>query len=467
MPKWTKYLCLALCVLSTLFCAIGYASITGTMTIRGNVELDPPPIYISDVVFVSLDSGGTLDSSQTAETVMTSQISLTENKDSTVILRITVKNTTEDIYGYNATIRTAGINDVTYSNGDIVYAVYSDDECTQYLDKGAELAPKVGSTPGEITFYVKFYYADKADIDSGGESLNSVLNFQFLTPPPENTGGTGDTAVDGALDQFENILNDSETFTTLTTEINKNYDGSRAWTGTFIGNVNGAETDDNATMQELFANKLHLNIDGEDVALTAIVKWEDVDGNTNTGQTYTVGNTEYAGAEMTLYLTEDALNVEGSDYSPSYTTKPVYVVVYTKDADSDEWYQLGEIYEGRAKIVGYFGGTAYNNGTDSFDTGSWRSEENYYGVYSGATIGTIIQRTAYDISELQALAEQAHALYESNYTAESWAPLQTALDHADAAISNNNYRNMTQSKIETLERQLKEAIQGLVSQTGS
>ena len=31
----------------------------------------------------------------------------------------------------------------------------------------------------------------------------------------------------------------------------------------------------------------------------------------------------------------------------------------------------------------------------------------------------------------------------------------------------SNYGNMTQSKIETLERQLNEAIQGLVSQTGS
>ena len=467
MPKWTKYLCLALCVLSTLFCAIGYASITGTMTIRGNVELDPPPIYISDVVFVSVKSDGTLNSSQTAETVMTSQISLTENKDSTVILQITVKNTTEDTYGYNATIRTAGINDVTYSNGDIVYAVYRDYGCTQYLDKGAELAPKVGSTPGEITFYVKFYYADKADIGSGGETLNSVLNFQFLTPPPENTDSTG-TAVNGALDQFENILDNSETFTTLTTEINKNYDGSRAWTGTFIGNVAGSEEfGDNAVMNDLFANKLYMNIDGEDVALTAIVKWEDVDKNVNTGQTYTVGNTEYAGAEMTLYLTEDALNVEGSDYNPSYTTKPVYVVVYTKDADSDEWYQLGEIYEGRAKIVGYFGGTDYNNGTGSFDTGSWRSREDYYGVGSNATIQTIIQETAYDIAELQDLVTHAHDLYEIDYTAESWAPLQTALNKADAAISNNNYWNMTQSKIETLESQLKEAIQGLVSQTGS
>lgn len=457
MPKWTKFLCLALCVLSTLFCAIGYASITGTMTIRGNVELDPPPIYISDVLFVSLNSDGTLESSQTAETVMTSQISLTENKDSTVLLQITVKNTTEDTYGYNATIRTAGINDVTYSNGHIVYAVYSDPDCTHYLDKGAELAPKVGSTPGEITFYVKFYYADKADIDIGGETLNSVLNFQFLTPPPENTGGTG-TAVNGALDQFENILNDSETFTKLTTEINKNYDGSRAWTGTFIGNVNGAETDDNATMQELFANKLHLNIDGEDVALTAIVKWEDVDKNVNTGQTYTVGKTEYAGAEMTLYLTNDAL-------TGTQTSQPVYAVVFTKDAGSDEWYQLGEIYTGRASVVGYFGATETGTGTGSFDTGSWRSRESYYGVYWGAEIGTIIRRTANDTAELQDLVTQAHALHESDYTAESWAPLQTALDKADAAIS--NYGNMTQSKIETLERQLKEAIQGLVSQTGS
>ena len=458
MPKWTKYLCLALCVLSTLFCAIGYASITGTMTIRGNVELDPPPIYISDVVFVSLDSGGTLESSQTAETVMTSQISLTENKESTVLLQITVKNTTEDTYGYNATIRTAGINDVTYSNGDIVYAVYSDDECTQYLDKGTELGPKVGSTPGEITFYVKFYYADKADIDSGGETLNSVLNFQFLTPPPENTDSTG-TAVNGALDQFENILDNSETFTTLTTEINKNYDGSRAWTGTFIGNVKGSEEfGDNAVMNDLFANKLHLNIDGQDVALTAIVKWEDVDGDPDTGQTYTVGTgdnqKEYKGAEMTLYLTNDAL-------TGTQTSEPVYAVVFTKDAGSDEWYQLGEIYTGRADIVGYFGG--YSGG--SFDTGSWLSEESYYGVYWGATIQAIIQRTANDTAELQDLVTQAHALHESDYTAESWAPLQTALDKADAAIG--NYWSMTQSKIETLERQLKEAIQGLVSQTGS
>ena len=53
MTKWMRFACLAVCVLCTLFCAVGYAAISGNLTISGQVELValPPPekVVITDV----------------------------------------------------------------------------------------------------------------------------------------------------------------------------------------------------------------------------------------------------------------------------------------------------------------------------------------------------------------------------------------------------------------------------------
>ena len=158
---------------------------------------------------------------------------------------------------------------------------------------------------------------------------------------------------------------------------------------------------------------------------------------------------------MTLYLTTVTINDETFD-TYQYVD-PIYAVVFTKDSADSEWYQLGEMYKGKAQCVGYVGG----NDNDSFDTGTWISTERYYNVSASSGVKNIIQKRAIDKSALQAKINEAAALKQSNYTSESWAEFKEKLDLARSA--NNSYAT-TQALVQTRLRELTVAMDALVSQ---
>ena len=183
--------------------------------------------------------------------------------------------------------------------------------------------------------------------------------------------------------KFLEILNTPTDYATLTDAMSDNYDGSRLWTASYIGNVAGSTSEDSTILFELFDGELSLEVNGTEVNVTCIVKRENIDGSSNTGDSYRVGRTTYRGCEMTLYLTTANFDrLVYNDYPP------VYAMVFTKPYGSSTWVTVGEtMYEGTAQVVGYAGGTT----TGSFDTGTWRSAVEYHGVAAGATISTIIQ----------------------------------------------------------------------------
>ena len=86
---------------------------------------------------------------------------------------------------------------------------------------------------------------------------------------------------------------------------------------------------------------------------------------------------------MTLYLTTANFDrVSYNDYPP------VYAMVFTKPSANSKWEQVGEeMYAGTAQVVGYVGGTT----TGSFDTGTWRSSQEYHGVSASAKISTLVK----------------------------------------------------------------------------
>ena len=186
------------------------------------------------------------------------------------------------------------------------------------------------------------------------------------------------------IQRFLQILNTSNSYDALADAMSDNYDSSKgAWTASYIGNVAGSSSDDTTLLLELFDGELSLEVNGTPVEVTCIVKRENIDGNTSTGDTYRVGYTSFRGCEMTLYLT-----TANFDYLSYNDYPPVYAMVFTKSSQNAEWTQVGEeMYEGTAQVVGYAGGTT----TGSFDTGTWRSSLAYHGIPSGATISTLIQ----------------------------------------------------------------------------
>ena len=212
------------------------------------------------------------------------------------------------------------------------------------------------------------------------KSLAFILDeFDFSDITQEET-----EEVNKSLTQkFLEILNSSTDYAALTGAMDDNYDGSRAWTASYIGNVAGSSNEDSTILLDLFDGELILDVNGTTVGVTCIVKRENIDGSSSTGVSYNVGRTTYRGCEMTLYLT--TANFDRLSYNDY---PPVYAMVFSKPSQNAEWIQIGEtMYEGTAQVVGYVGGTT----TGSFDTGTWRSSMTYHDVAPGATISTLIQ----------------------------------------------------------------------------
>lgn len=317
----------------------------------GFAQFDYPPIHITAVVKKSGD--GSVVVNDYYDTHLDSSVTLVQNASSTVTLTITVHNQSDKIYAFNAVKYLAE----AYSNENIVHNL-------PVLKHGDEIAPEE-----YLTFDVTFSF--KAGASRVNTVLDSVINFEFvlLDDLPEEE----EIAVSGALEQFQNIINNivrNGSFEDLIAQMD-DYDNNDRYNGSYIGNVTGASPDDAALLKDLFQGNLHLNIDGVDTEVTILIKRENVDGNVNTG--------DENGNEMSIYLTTDSL-------SRPFRRAPVYAAVFTSETDGDSWYQLGNMYKGRAVVKGYDGNPI---GSGSFDTDDWET----YGdstMSNGKTIEEVI-----------------------------------------------------------------------------
>ena len=218
-------------------------------------------------------------------------------------------------------------------------------------------------------------------------------------------------AHDVLMEKFAEILNSASGYAELTDKINDKFDGSQEWTSNFIGNVDGSNTADSVTMNNLFGGRLQMLIGNQQQTVTALLKHEPIDGDDTTGDSYSVkfnnGSTvTQIGCEYTIYLTTAKLN------SWSFNTYPeVYAAVFTCDqmenGRAGEWYMKGLLFKGTARVVGYMG----EESGGSFDTGTWRSSAQTYvlsdnyslTIPAGMTIQEVTQRV--DSGAVQALAE--------------------------------------------------------------
>lgn len=379
--------------LMTCFLSVGYAAVTGNLSITGEAEYYAPPIFISSVKLVNSD--GTLsvfDVDSLRGTVMGSTVNL-PNASSSVILQITVHNRSEDTYGYNATI--AGTDTGSYSNPNITYHVYQDATCTTDLPQGGikedgvtTVGTVVAPNGGETTFYIKFTYKDTSNITN--TSLHSFLNFDFKTPLDTIIE---DAAVDNAVDMFYDILNDhigDKDYNPLNTLMD-NAGSDRNIS--YIGNVAGANSTEVTKVEDLFDGQLKVNIDGEEKEVKFLLKRENIDGNTQTGSNVTLNYTDRYGAqsvtgwEMVMYMTTEELVRNGWLEEIFGVKKTVYAVVFTSYDGGTTWEQLGEMYQGTASVVEYDG----SSGNGSFSTDTWTSgDNNYYNTGTDATIEEIL-----------------------------------------------------------------------------
>ena len=367
MKTWIKaLLCISLSLMCTFTC-VGYAAVSGSLTIHGSAEATPP-----EALFITSVSGGNYidpDTLAYSATIVTSTLTLRQGNNGTygAAFSIEVFNNTDESYYYHSMVRatytTDGGDVVAYSNDDIVLEV---DAST--LKKGDEV--KAGE---KKTFTVNARFKDGVNASTASKELFSIINYYFSTtqPDPDDTGG-GEAAVSGVVARLPEILNDPVEYKILTDALTANTTHPD-----YIGNVVSTISswdDDTEAIQNLFGVALELNIDGTDTPVTVIIQRKNVDNDESTGDTYQhvekIGNWVYRneerkGVEVIMYMTPvNPKTVSSGTYIETYA------VVYTKDANGTEWYQTGEMYKGTARVVGYVSGLAIAN--DSISPSTWR-----------------------------------------------------------------------------------------------
>ena len=367
MTKLAKAFFAIVLSFSFIFISIGYASLSDTLTVRGNASASPPEGLV--IIKVVSNSDGAV-SNYFASTVHSSTVDLSKSQGS-ASFTITVFNNTGYTYYFDKMVWD---NDA-YDNNSIVPTLSG--ISAKYELKNLET----------VTFTVTFSY--KSASQASNSVLNSVINYQFVP----NADDAGDIAVDNAISKFGEILNDDSLGGAFETLINSMDDsGSRA-NETYIGNVVGADSADTQAINALFTdeimNYLILQIgDGDAKQVTAIIKREPLDGSDSTGTDIVGdnGSVTTAGCEMTIYLTPDDIPEDRIIFGNGGSSITVYAAVFTTD-ESGKWYQLSPLYEGTATTNNYDGNALFAT-ANSFNTDTWRSKAGTY--YTGSGVGVTV-----------------------------------------------------------------------------
>ncbi|MBE6635434.1 MAG: hypothetical protein E7617_04465 [Ruminococcaceae bacterium] len=377
MKLWIKATAFAVFVLMFSFMCIGYAALTDTLSIRGSAKIEiPSGLFITNI---EVDGTSNVDKNEYEfldyTTTVKSKISRSGSNAGSVTYRITVLNNTDLVYSYRKIYFQANLSEY---NGNAQVQTTNNSRKIGVVCGLANLSDankKVA--PGETLEFVVTYTVGRNL--SAQTDWSTLINFQFGI----NVDGEKE-ALEVIEEKFINILNTPSTYLQLIDGLDNKYDGRQEWTSNYIGNVTGSTSADSMIVNTLFAGQLQITVGTDKKDATVLIKHENLDGNTKTGDDYVarnennVGSPFYGyGCEMTFYMTIDPLTAAGQ-----YV--PVYAVVFTCDRDENgnivsDWYRVGDTYSGEANVVTYDGG----NGTGSFVTDNWRSYNETYTVVEG------------------------------------------------------------------------------------
>ena len=397
-----------------LFTSVGYATLTENLQIGGNVNVEfPEGLFIVEIKEKNAPTGlyncitDFIDYSTTVDTTLSKS---NGSYSGSVTYEITVYNNTNLEYAYRNLYYQSSLDN--YNNN---YVSTSNDNrkigVVTNFPNGKVVAPKE-----HLTFEVTYTIGSSSYTFPARRDFKTLLNFQFGINVESQ-----EAAIDAVRTKFINILNTKVTYDELVDKIDDKFNGKDEWTSNYMGNVGDAVDADSMTVETLFAGQLNLVVNGSTTPATVLIKHENLDNNTMTGDSYSVKYnnqstpTTYHGCEMTLYLTTDPLKTQGG-------RAPVYVMVFTCDRDENgnvigDWYIVGDTYVGTAPIVGYSGG----NGTGSFVTDNWTADRKTYTpvpgysytVNSGTSIKDITRAVDQNaINTFQRLLNEAKQIIE-------------------------------------------------------
>lgn len=294
---------------------------------------------------------------------ISANLSLNKSTSSTVVANVTFYNSTGVSYYYNET------ETVSSNNSNITYVVSG-------IAQKEELPSKSYKT---VTITFKF---------SGNNTSNVAILSELLFKFSVDKDSIGIVVAQTAVTRFADILNNvvaPDSYQTLENTMNNR--GRNSSSVSFIGNVSGASDSDSSFIQQMFTNEflnMDLDGDGKSEPITLMIKRENLDGNSQTGDEYTYKNligisqTVY-GAEMTIYITSEGF---------SSNTLTVYAATFTKLSGSDTWIEVVSLTKGTATANRYSIGFGSNN---SFNTDTWKSDNK-------ETMDTLVERAMASLS---------------------------------------------------------------------
>lgn len=311
-------------------------------------------LYITNISVVG-GSYSNAEPFQVSDLNMQADILLNSRTGSSVVMEVTFYNNTHSSFYYNFT------ETVSWNNDNIdftVTGIEKQDEIAGYSYK---------------TIQVVFGYAGNS---VSAPALIGELHFNFVV----DKDSIGDIVALTAIDRFKDILNNEvseNSYQTLEDAMNNRSGWNKASAVTYIGNVAGSSSTDSTVVQNLFGDEfMSMDLDGNGVAepITMMIKREDLDSNTATGDSYTYSTSSWwggseettvDGAEMTLYITSANLNNVSNGQSVV-----VYLAAFTKLPGAEKWTELVPLTKGVADANNYGG---YGN-ANSFNTDTWLSD---------------------------------------------------------------------------------------------
>ena len=343
MSKVLKTALLSLALFfTTAFICIGFAALSTNLAVSNNVSVTPKEfkgVYISAVSVYSTSNASGVSTSYTRPTNHTSSLTPTRT-GSTVTYKITFHNNTDVTYWYIGENFVSDYQDNSYidRSGGITILTKDHQSDTSETFNQNDWIP--ANTYRDV--YVTYSYGSTIQ-----RACSTTVNFLF------------DIKMDAVHDEFLAVLNNAtgeDTYKMLTDAMNAQY------------SKNGSVTISTSTHPELFATlfeDLKVNIDGEEKTATVVIRRENIDKDGTSGDAYPSGGP--SGCEYTLYITVDGLT-PGS-------TATVYAISYSEGAPGmgDDWYQVGELYEGTAPV----------NSDGSINYSKWDATAKTYTVADG------------------------------------------------------------------------------------
>ena len=183
MKRWHRTaLCVALSFMC-LFICVGYAAVTGELSIQGTVDVQAPKaVYITDITIGNGTDGCEATVHMFSGTIADLSVILGVSPGSEQTVIVTVYNNTIDYYAFRAVNYVLG--DETYDNPNIIFDDPDDDD-----DIGAVVAYENGHTtlhPGtSATVTLTFRYKEATNIPG---TLHAILDIHFGLSGEEDSG---------------------------------------------------------------------------------------------------------------------------------------------------------------------------------------------------------------------------------------------------------------------------------------